>query len=78
MARYTVTLPAGQASVTVTPATFGPMTFYDGQVIESDVNGYIATALSGNLRALSATAGSGGCGNKDTMAEAWAASNASS
>lgn len=77
--RYTVTLPTGQTSITVTPsAAFGPMVFHDGDVFLDDINNYISTALSGYLRTLSATAGNGGCGNKDTMAQAWAASNASS
>jgi hypothetical protein len=79
MARYTITLPAGQASITIAPVLTGTQTYFDGQVIECDPAGPVYAALTaGNLRALSATAGTGGAGNKDTMGEAWCASNASS
>ena len=71
-------LPAGQTSVTVTPARYSvPLTYFRGQVVEVDPAGPVYTALTGavTLRALNMAAGTQAAANRDVLGESFAVSN---
>lgn len=72
MARYTV---IASTKVTGSGYALPDRNLVKGQVLELNA-AEVAAIGAGNLRALSAVAGSGGGGNRDTLGTAFAASNA--
>ena len=81
--RYTVVLATnlGQYSVTVSPALFPAGMVFVTAIASRTTSTAPSAALTGagvTLRALNATAGTGGAGNRDTLGETFAASNATS
>lgn len=72
MARYTV---IANTKVTGSGYNLPDRNLIKGQVLELTA-AEVAAIGAGNLRALSATAGTGGSGNRDTLGTAYAASNA--